>query len=171
MQNILQRLTDFLGGLFSGTGLNGLTENLVTLGLVVFALALGAFALFYIFRRRQTLDAERMAALVKGLHYAGVSQNIFDTVKTEARDQLMRGLRWLFAALGLSGALFCSAKMQPNGDATEALRAATVGLVPASIGIAHMVSSWVTSRQRRRVSAAAAAPRYRTVANRRHFTR
>jgi uncharacterized protein DUF6249 len=163
MQNLLQRLTGFIGGLLSGAGLTGLTENLVTLGLVVFAVSLGFFAIYYLTRRRQTLDQERMAALIKGLHYAGVSQQLLDTVKADAKDQLARGLRWLFAALGLSSALFCSAKMQPDGDVSEALRAATVGLVPASIGVAHMLSSWMTARQQRR----AAAVIYRPVPRRR----
>jgi hypothetical protein len=150
MSGIVQWLTDHLGGLF-GNGLSGLlgglTDNVVVLGLTVFALALGFFAISYLNRRRQLQNQERMAALIKGLHYAGVRPEVFRRPSLNSRDHMMKGVRWLFGSAGLSGTLYTYGRLQPAADPVDALRGALVGLIPGAIALAHFFCSWLCARQ------------------------
>ena len=93
------------------------------------------------------LHQERMATLIKGLHYAGVAQQIFHQSKKTAKDYLISGLKWLFGGLGLAGTLFGAAATHPATTLTDAARMALAGVVPASIGISHFVSAAI-SRQK-----------------------
>jgi len=135
---ILQFFTD---------GLGKLTDSLVPLGLAVFALVLGFFSILYLNRRRNLLHQERMASLIKGLHYAGVARDVFAKPKPDARDHLLRGLRWLFGGVGVSGALYGYQRLQPAADASSALAGLLAGLVPALLGLAHLLFSWLTRRK------------------------
>jgi hypothetical protein len=128
-------ILDFLLG-----PLKVLTDNLIVAGLAVFALTLGFFAIHYLGRRRQMLHQERMATLIKGLHYAGVARDVFATPKPDPRDHLLRGLRWLFGGAGLSSALYGYERLQ-TADMSQALTGALAGLVPALIGLAHLLFS------------------------------
>jgi hypothetical protein len=135
---ILQFFTD---------GLGKLTDSLVPLGLAVFALVLGFFSILYLNRRRNLLHQERMAALIKGLHYAGVAKDVFAKPKADARDHLLSGLRWLFGGFGISGAVYGYQRLQPAADASTALAGLLAGLIPALLGLAHLLFSWLTRRK------------------------
>jgi hypothetical protein len=147
-------MTDFLNGLLGKFGLNlsGLVENSIVVGLTVFVLALGFFAIRYLGRRRQLQQQLRMAALIKGLHYAGVSRDVFNARKRDAQDHLLRGLRWLFGAGGVSGAMYAYASLQPAGTFWDAIKGALLGLIPAAIGLAHLLFSWICSLRNRTAS-------------------
>jgi hypothetical protein len=138
---------DVLNGLFGRLGLNltGLADQILVIGLTVFALVLGFFSLRFLSRRRQMLDHERMAALIKGLHYAGVSRDVFTQRGHEAQDHLLRGLRWLFGAGGISGAFYGYAALQPANVVTDWVRGALLGIIPGAIGLAHLLFSLICS--------------------------
>jgi hypothetical protein len=127
-----------------------LTSNFVVGGLSLFALALGFFAISYLNRRRQMLHQERMASLIKGLHYAGVAHDVFAKQKPDARDHLFRGLRWLLGAFGLSGTMYGYAALQAGTDWKTALRGALIGLIPFAMGLANLLFSWISARRARR---------------------
>jgi len=124
-----------------------LTDNFVVVAVALIALGLVWFSINYLSKRRQMLHQERMATLVKGLHYAGVAKDIFSKPTTGSRDHAQRGLRWLFGAAGLSLALYAYASMQPSVDPTSAARGALAGIVPGLIGLAHLLFS-ILSRNR-----------------------
>ena len=126
-----------------------LTNNFVVVAATLIALGLGGFSISYLSKRRQMLHQERMATLVKGLHYAGVAKDIFTKPTATARDHILRGLRWLFGAAGLSAALYGYMTMQPSADPVNAARGALAGVVPGSIGLAHLLfSAFARNRQR-----------------------
>jgi len=131
--------------------LQQLTDNFVVLAAALIALGLGWFSINYLSKRRQMLHQERMATLVKGLHYAGVAKDVFSKPTADSRDHALRGLRWLFGAAGLSAALYAYASMQPSADPTSAARGALAGVVPALIGLAHLLFS-ALSRNRQRLN-------------------
>lgn len=175
MTGILSLLTGLLsgmGGLFTGGGfselLAQLTENLVTILLLAFAVGLGVFAITYLNRRRRTLDQQRMAALIKGLHYAGVGADVLTRRGQDPRDHQLRGLRWLFGALGASSALYGYESLQPAAMPVDAMSAALIGLIPAGLGLAHLVFARMSGQRQasRPVMARAAAPGYRVAAYR-----
>jgi hypothetical protein len=145
-----------------GDLLQQLTTTVVVAGLAIFALALGFFAIHYLNRRRQMLHQERMAALIKGLHYAGIARDVLVKPKPDSRDHMFSGLRWLFGAGAASGAMYGYESLQPVADAGAAMQGALIGIIPAAIGIAHMLFSWLCSR-RASSGAASSGPYYRTV--------
>ena len=151
--------------------LRQITDNIVVAGLSVFALALGFFAIRYLSRRHKSLDQARMAALVKGLHYAGVARDVLSQPRDTARDHVLRGLRWLLGAAALSGTAYGYVSMQPAGaisDAWAALRGLLAGSIPAAIGLAHLIYAWILARLHRRALPTIPAPNttYRTAAYR-----
>jgi hypothetical protein len=126
-----------------------LTNNLVVVAATLIALGMGWFSINYLSKRRQMLHQERMASLVKGLHYAGVAHDIFSKPTTDARSHVLSALRWLFGAAGLSAALYGYSAMQPFADPSTAARGALAGVVPGSIGLAHLVfSAFSRNRQK-----------------------
>jgi hypothetical protein len=135
--------------------LQQLTDNFVVVAAALIALGLGWFSINYLSKRRQRLQEdrlarqERMATMVKGLHYAGVAPDILKKPTIDWRDQVLRGLRWLFGAAGLSSALYAYAVMQPSADPTSAARSALAGVVPGSIGLAHLVCGAVARKWQR----------------------
>jgi hypothetical protein len=146
---VIQFILDLLSG-----RLPQITNSIIALGLAVFAIVLGFFAINYLGRRRQMLHQERMAAMVKGLHYAGVAREVFARQKADSREHLLCGLRWLFGAAGISGTMYGYERLQPAGlgDTLTALRGALIGLIPAAIGIAHLLFSFLCSRRDRIVA-------------------
>ena len=144
-----------------------LTTSFVVGGLALFAITLGFFAVHYLNRRRQMLHQERMASLIKGLHYAGVARDIFKP-RQESRDHLLSGLRWLFGATGVSGAMYGYQTLQPVADASSAIGAALIGLIPGAIGLAHLLFSFLCSRKRTSAPMAAAPGALYRVAQRRY---
>ena len=148
-------MTDFLSGLFGKLGLNlsGLADNIIVVGLTIFALALGFFSIRYLGRRRQLQQQLQMAALIKGLHYSGVSRDVFNARRHDAQDHLLRGLRWLFGAGGVSGAMYAYASLQPASAFIDAVKGALLGLIPGAIGLAHLIFSFICSLRNRATSA------------------
>jgi hypothetical protein len=142
MQALGQLITSILTLLNLGVP----TDNIITIALLLFVLMLGLFAINQLRRRTTAMDQQRVATLIKGLHFAGIAHDVLATARTNARDHLLRGLRWLMASGGLSAALYGSAALQSSPDRTEAMRAALVGVVPGAIGLAHLVFSWICSR-------------------------
>ena len=143
---MLDSILELLGNLLS-LNFSALTENIVTLALSAFAVILGFFSIAHLRRRRQTLDHERMAAILKGLHYAGVSRDVFKKQHTaDSQDHLLRGLRWLFGGVGVSGALYTYGSIEPVADAGAAVRGALIGLIPGAMGLAHLLFSWFCKR-------------------------
>ena len=163
MGSIFGWVTDaLLGGLSHGFA--GLTDSIVLLGLTLFALALGFFAISYLHKRREMLHQERMAALIKGLHYAGVAHDVFKR-QTDSRQHLLRGLRWVMGGTAASGVMYGCTALQPAAEAADALSGALIGLIPGAIGLAHLIFSWICSRHR---SAAPTAQGFYRVAARRY---
>src|SRR5215831_217858 len=140
-------MSNFLSGFLGKFGLNlsGLADNAIVAGLTVFALALGFFAIRYLSKRRQLQQQLQMAALIKGLHYAGVSRDVFNTKQQDSRDHLLRGLRWLFGAGGVSGAMYAYASLQPAATFIDSIKGALLGLIPGAIGLAHLLFSLICS--------------------------
>jgi hypothetical protein len=144
-------MSGFLGGILNFiTGLlpdlSSITNSVIVLGLTIFALVLGFFAISYLRRRRDLLHQERMAAMIKGLHYAGVARDVFAKPKPDPRDHMLRGMRWMFGGAGLSGALYGYETLQAVPDPTNAVQGLLAGLIPALIGLAHLIFSWICSR-------------------------
>jgi len=160
---MLDSILGLLGSLFN-FDFSAITENVVTLVLALFASVLGLFSMFYLRRRRQTLDHERMAAIIKGLHYAGVTRDVFKK-PADSQTQLMRGVRWLFGGLGVSGALYTYGSIEPAVDG-DAVRGALVGVVPGAIGIAHLLCAWFCRRNERRQDPLASRVMQRAAARR-----
>jgi hypothetical protein len=143
-----------------------ITENIITLVLTLFATVLGFFSVFYLKRRRTTLDHQRMAAILKGLHYAGVRGNVFKKAPADAHDHLLSGMRWLFTGLGVSGALYTYGSVEPVADTAEAVRGALIGVVPAAVGIAHLLFSMVLRKRDRNQDPFPSRLAYRPVSRR-----
>lgn len=140
-----------------------LTNTIITLLLLVFALALGALAIRFLDTRRRLLHQERMAALIKGLHFAGVARDVFARPKADSREHLLRGLRWTFGGAGMSGAMYGFERFQPSADVTDvwsALRAALIGLIPVAIGLAHLLFSYLSSRREKMLTRTIATSPY-----------
>jgi drug/metabolite transporter (DMT)-like permease len=142
---MLDSILELLGNLLS-FNFSQFTENIVTLALSAFAVILGFFSIAHLRRRRQTLDHERMAAILKGLHYAGVSRDVFKKPAADSQDHLLRGLRWLFGGVGVSGALYTYGSIEPVADTGAAIRGALIGLIPGALGLAHLLFSWFCKR-------------------------
>jgi len=145
---MLDSILEVLGNLLH-FDFSSLTSNIVTLILTIFAGSLGFFSIFYLGRRRETLDHQRMAAIVKGLHYAGVTRDVFKKPAADSHDHLLRGLRWLFGGLGVSTALYTYGSVGPVADAGDAMRGALLGAIPGGIGLAHLLFSRVCRRRER----------------------
>jgi hypothetical protein len=144
-----------------------LTTNFVVGGLALFAISLGFFSVHYLNRRRQMLHQERMATVIKSLHYAGVARDVFKPKQPQPRQHLLSGLRWLFGAAGVSGALYGYENLQPVADAGSAMSAALIGLIPGAIGLAHLLFSLLCSRRTITAPLAAAPGSVYRVAGRR----
>lgn len=169
MGEFISGLLGKLGGLFGNIGsglfgklglnLSGLVDTVLVLGLTIFALTLGFFAIRYLGKRRQTDEEARLAALIKGLHRAGIPREAFNKPKPapDPQDHLLRGLRWLLGGAGVSGAMYGYAELQPVNVLTDALKAALLGLIPGGIGIAHLIFSWICAI-RSRVTTARTPP-------------
>jgi hypothetical protein len=95
-----------------------------------------------------------------------VARDVFKP-RQESREHLLSGLRWLFGATGVSGAMYGYQSLQPVADAGDAVGGALIGLIPGAIGLAHLLFSFLCSRRRTSVPAAPAGTMYR-VATRRY---
>jgi hypothetical protein len=162
---MLDSILDVLGSLLR-LDFSSITSNIVTLLLTIFAASLGFFSIFYLRRRRETLDHQRMAAIIKGLHYAGVTRDVFKKPAADSHDHLLRGLRWLFGGLGVSGALYTYGSVEPVADAGEAIRGAMIGVIPGGIGLAHLLFSRICRRREQQQNPLGSRMVYRTATRR-----
>jgi len=135
-----------------------LTTNFVVGGLTTFAISLGFFAIHFLNQRRKLLHQERLASLIKGLHFAGIARDVLVKPKADSRDHLLCGLRWLFGGAAASGAMYGYESLQPVADPGVAMQGALVGLIPLAIGLAHLLFSRLC---RRRETATAPTGYYR----------
>jgi hypothetical protein len=130
-----------------GTLVEQFTTNFVVGGLALFAISLGFFGIHYLNRRRQMLHQERMASLIKGLHYAGVAQDVFRKPTRDTRDHYLSGMRWLFGGAGVSTAMYGYQSMQPVADIGSAIGSALLGLIPGAIGFAHLLFGFLCRKR------------------------
>lgn len=134
-----QSILDFIQSL-----IQHVTSNATIALPSVVAAVIGLLVLRQLSQRRQMLHQERMASLIRGLHYAGVAKNIFSAQQPQSRDFLMKALRWLLGGSGLAAAIYLWMTMQPGVDKTTAAHAAAVGaMVPGGIGLSHLIGAWV----------------------------
>jgi hypothetical protein len=70
------------------------------------------------------LHQERMATLIKGLHYAGVARDVLVRPKPDARDHMLSGVRRIFGAGAASVAMYAYESLQPVADAGVAMQGA-----------------------------------------------
>jgi hypothetical protein len=137
-----------------GSLLTQLTDSLILIGLTLFAIALGFFAIWYLYSRRKMLHQERMATLIKGLHYAGVAQQVFNQprrLQSQPREHVHSALRWMFGGVGVSAAMYGYQSMQGAG-AGEPVSSALVGVIPGALGIAHLVFAWIAARRQKKAA-------------------
>ncbi len=123
------------------------TNSFVAIAMTLIALGLGSFSILYLNKRRQMLHKERMASLIKGLHYAGVAHEVFGKAKPQGCNHLLCGLRWLLGAIGLAAAVYGYIALQPGTSVIEAIRGALSGTIPGAIGLAHLLFYWFTGRK------------------------
>ena len=155
---MLNWIFNLLGG---GNLLSQLTDNLILIGLTLFAISLGFFAIHYLNNRRKMLHQERMATLIKGLHYAGVAQQVFaQPRRLQARDHVMSGVRWLFGGAGVSAAVYGYQALQPTVDSVASTSSALIGLIPGALGLAHLLLAWLASRRQKKAAAPLANRRF-----------
>ena len=162
---MLGSILEILGGLLH-FDFSVLTENIITLVLTLFGAVLGFFSIYYLGRRRKTLDHERLAAIVKGMHRAGISRDAFRKAPASSHDHLLTGLRWLFTGMGVSAALYTYGSIEPVVDAGESVRGALIGVVPGAIGIAHLLCAFVCRRKERNQDPFPSRMAYRAVSRR-----
>jgi hypothetical protein len=98
------------------------------------------------YRRRKHLfelyHQERMAAIAKGVDLPPLPDDLLADGEPERprvkspRDSLLKGLVWLFVGLGIVAALF----------GIEGPDTALLGLIPAGVGLAHLIYFFVEGR-------------------------
>ena len=141
-------MLNWILNLLGGNLLSQLTDNLILIGLALFAVSLGFFAIHYLHQRRQMLHQERMATLIKGLHYAGVAQQVFAHPRRKpTRDHVTSGVRWLAGGAGVAAAMYGYGALQPTVDSAASTSSALIGLIPAALGLAHLLLAWLASRR------------------------
>ena len=149
---MLNWIFNLLGG---GNLLSQLTDNLILIGLTLFAISLGFFAIHYLNNRRKMLHQERMATLIKGLHYAGVAQQVFaHPPRQQPRDHVKSGVRWLAGGAGVAAAMYGYQALQPTMDSTESFGSALIVLIPAALGLANLLIAWIVARRQKKAAAA-----------------
>ena len=153
-------MLNWIFNLLGGNLLSQLTDSLILIGLALFAISLGFFAIHYLHRRRQMLHQERMATLIKGLHYAGVAQQVFAHPRRKpSADHVTSGVRWLAGGAGVAAALYGYQALQPTVDSVASTSNALIGLIPAALGIAHLLLAWISSWRQKQPAAAPFANR------------
>jgi len=111
---------------------------LTSLGIFVAVLAI---SLSYLKRKHifTLYHQERMAALEKGVDLPPLPDALLteDAKVRNPRRLLLRGLVWLFVGLGIIIAGFCS----------SGLKHSLFGLIPAGIGLAHLIYYAVAGKE------------------------
>jgi hypothetical protein len=117
---------------------------------IVLGIAIGMLAIYLNYRKRRELYAhyhqERMAAIEKGMEcppwptHLLASEDVGSS--SSPRRHLLKGLVWLFIGLGLIVAVY----------ATFDLRHSLFGLIPAGIGLAHLIYYFVEGKREAEVA-------------------
>lgn len=111
---------------------------------IVFGCGIPIVAIVTNYRRRKHLfelyHQERMAAISKGMDLPPLPEDLVvegerPRIRTP-RDSLLKGLIWLFVGLGIVAALY----------GLEGEREAMLGLIPAGVGLAHLIYYFVEGR-------------------------
>ena len=102
---------------------------LLPLVAMLLGVAFAIFALYLKHKRRQMYHRERMAAIEKGLELAPE-----DPLTPHA--YLLRGLIWLFVGVGIA-AFFLAMSMSDKDPELPPM--ATLGLIPAGVGLAYLI--------------------------------
>jgi len=126
---------------------------------IVLGIAIGMLAIYTSYRKRKELYAyyhqERMAAIEKGMECPPWPTHLLAPedvgLSSSPRRHLLKGLVWLFIGLGLMIAVY----------ATFDLARALFGLIPAGIGVAHLIYYFVEGK-REAEAAEPAVPASRT---------
>ena len=109
----------------------------------IMGIGIGMLAVYTSYRKRQDLFAhyhqERMAAIEKGIDCPPWPDRLLadDEVPYSPRRHLLKGLVWLFIGLAAMVAVY----------ATFDFHHALFGLIPAGIGLAHLIYYFVEGRR------------------------
>ena len=122
---------------------------------IIMGIGIGMLAIYLGYRKRKELftcyHLERMAAIEKGIDCPPWPDRLLadeDTAPSASpRQHLLKGLVWLFIGLGATVAVY----------ATFDLRRALFGLIPAGIGLAHLIYYFVEGRREAEVVEQAAS--------------
>jgi len=110
---------------------------------VIMGMGIAMLAIYLGYRKRKELldhfHQERMAAIEKGIECPPWPDQLLGDENTPASPSrhLLKGLVWLFIGLGGMGAVY----------AKEDLNHALFGLIPAGIGLAHLIYYFVEGRK------------------------
>jgi hypothetical protein len=109
---------------------------------IVMGLGVGMLKLYLDYRKKRELiqlhHAERMAAIEKGIELPSLPPEFFQDYRrplVTVATYLRRGLMWLMIGVAVTAAMFA----HHNRDAWW-------GLVPASVGLAYLLSYWFAAR-------------------------
>jgi hypothetical protein len=122
---------------------------------IVMGIGIGMLAIYLNYRKRKDLldhyHQERMAALEKGIECPPWPDRLLGDEGTPAspRRHLLKGLVWLFIGLGGMVAVYVAI------DHEQALW----GLIPAGIGLAHLIYYFVEGKKEAEAADQAASPR------------
>jgi hypothetical protein len=123
---------------------------------VIMGMGVAMLAIYLGYRKRKELldhyHEERMAAIEKGIECPPWPDQLLGDENTPAspRRHLLKGLVWLFIGLGGMGAVYVAVGHDQ----------ALWGLIPAGIGLAHLIYYFVEGRKEAEVAEqTATAPR------------
>ncbi len=111
---------------------------------IIFGCGIPIIAIITNYRRRKHLfelyHQERMAAISKGIDLPPLPADLLAEGEKprvrSPRDSLLKGLVWLFVGLGIVASIY----------GIEGEREALLGLIPAGVGLAHLIYYFVEGR-------------------------
>jgi hypothetical protein len=110
---------------------------------IILGMGIGMLAVYLGYRKRKDLmdhyHQERMAAIEKGIECPPWPDSLLvdETTHSSPRRQLLKGLVWLFIGLTTTVAIYVAV----------AHEYALFGLIPAGIGLAHLIYYFVEGRK------------------------
>jgi hypothetical protein len=99
-------------------------------------------------RRRVLLHQERLAAIEKGLELPTLEKEMEEQRQNRTNLLLLSGLRWI--SVGITGGFVLRVlALSEIGrqDAEFVPELAWIGLIPAGIGLSHLIAYWVGERR------------------------
>jgi len=107
--------------------------DVIPLVAIVLSLGLGMLGLYFRHRRHEMFHRERIAAIEKNMQ---LPDSFFQEPARSSRTYLLRGLIWLVAGVG--AVVFFVAMGFAERTDPEVFAAATLGLIPAGVGLAYL---------------------------------